>query len=67
MHDIPAIIRRFALSNICNMDQTPLPFEYLEGRTHTDLREVKLYGLEYYEVVEINDKKRWFYVFLQMA
>ena len=29
-----ATVGRYALSNICNMDQTPLPFEYLDGRTY---------------------------------
>ncbi|RPA90090.1 hypothetical protein L873DRAFT_1719449, partial [Choiromyces venosus 120613-1] len=29
--DIPCIVGRYQLQNICNMDQTPLPFEYLEG------------------------------------
>ena len=32
--DTPAEIGRYRLSNICNMDQTPLPFEYLSGRTY---------------------------------
>ena len=25
---------RYMLQNICNMDQTPIPFQYLEGRTY---------------------------------
>jgi len=32
--DEEAEIGRYRLSNICNMDQTPLPFEYLDGRTY---------------------------------
>jgi len=32
--DTPAEIGRYRLSNICNMDQTPVPFEYLSGRTY---------------------------------
>jgi hypothetical protein len=28
------IVGRFILSNILNMDQIPLPWEYLEGRTY---------------------------------
>jgi len=32
--DIPAAIGPYALANIVNMDQTPLPFEYLEERTY---------------------------------
>lgn len=27
-------VGRFSLQNVCNMDQTPLPFEYLSGRTY---------------------------------
>ena len=27
-------VGRYRLCNICNMDQTPLPFEYLSGRTY---------------------------------
>jgi hypothetical protein len=32
--DVPAVIGRYRLQNICNMDQTPIPFEYLDGRTY---------------------------------
>jgi len=32
--DIPATIGRYRLRNICNMDQTPLPFEFLSGQTY---------------------------------
>jgi len=32
--DEEAEIGRYRLSNICNMDQTPIPFEYLDGRTY---------------------------------
>ena len=32
--DVAAEVGRYRLSNICNMDQTPLPFEYLSGRTY---------------------------------
>jgi hypothetical protein len=31
--DIP-IVGRIKLSEICNMDQSPMPFEYLKGRTY---------------------------------
>ena len=27
-------VGRYELSNICNLDETPLPFEYLEGKTY---------------------------------
>ena len=32
--DTPAGITSYRWSNICNMDQTALPFEYLSGRTY---------------------------------
>jgi len=32
--DEEAEVGRYRLSNICNMDQTPLPFEYLSGRRY---------------------------------
>lgn len=35
--DSPATIGRYRLQNICNMDQTPLPFEYLEGQTYSPI------------------------------
>jgi len=31
--DVP-VVGRIKLSEICNMDQSPLPFEYLKGRTY---------------------------------
>jgi len=31
--DVP-VIGRIKLSEICNMDQSPLPFEFLKGRTY---------------------------------
>jgi len=30
-------ISRYRLQNICNMDQTPIPFEYLEGQTYNQI------------------------------
>lgn len=33
--DQPAIVGRYRLRNVCNMDQTPLPFEFLSGQTYT--------------------------------
>jgi len=30
---------RYRLQNICNMDQTPVPFEYLEGKTYNQIGE----------------------------
>jgi len=30
---VPAV-GRYWLQNICNMDQTPVPYEYLEGQTY---------------------------------
>ena len=27
-------VGRYKLAGICNIDQTPLPFEYLSGRTY---------------------------------
>lgn len=32
--DTSEVAGRYRLSNICNMDQTPLPFEYLSGQTY---------------------------------
>jgi len=32
--DIPGEVGHYRLSNICNMDQTPLLFKYLSGRTY---------------------------------
>jgi len=32
-------VGRYHLQNICNMDQTPLPFEYLEGQTYNAIRD----------------------------
>ena len=37
--DIPKAVGRYRLQNICNMDQTPLPFEYLEGQTYSTIGE----------------------------
>lgn len=37
-------IGRYRLSNIANMDQTPLPFEYLEGRTYNQKREKTIWA-----------------------
>jgi len=33
-HTGELMIGRYRLQNICNMDQTPVPYEYLEGRTY---------------------------------
>ena len=30
---LPHPVGRYELSNICNLDETPIPFEYLEGKT----------------------------------
>lgn len=35
LFDKPRDIGRYFLGSICNMDQTPLPFEYLSGRTYS--------------------------------
>jgi len=32
-------VGRYRLQNICNMDQTPVPFEYLEGKTYNQIDE----------------------------
>ena len=37
--DIPGVVGRYELSNISNMDQTPWPYEYLEGRTYNRIRD----------------------------
>ena len=37
LDDLPTPIGRYQLSNISNMDQTPLPFEYLEGQTYNKI------------------------------
>jgi len=42
--DIPAAIGQYALANIVNMDQTPLPFEYLEGRTYNQKGEKTIWA-----------------------
>lgn len=36
-------VGRFMLQNICNMDQTPVPFEYLEGRTYNQIGEKSIW------------------------
>ena len=30
------VVGRYLLSCICNMDETPLPFEFLDGQTYAD-------------------------------
>jgi len=30
------VVGRYMLDSICNMDETPLPFEYLDGQTYAD-------------------------------
>jgi len=40
--DIPGTIGRHRLANICNMDETPLPFEYLEGQTYSKVGEKRI-------------------------
>ena len=42
--DIPSTIGRYRLANICNMDQTPLPFEYLEGQTYSKVGEKTIWA-----------------------
>jgi len=42
--DQPALIGRYRLSNISNMDQTPLPFEYLEGQTYNKIGEKTIWA-----------------------
>ena len=37
IYDSLNAVGRYGLSNICNMDQTPLPFEYLSGRTYNQV------------------------------
>lgn len=37
---VPQPVGRYRLSNICNLDETPIPFEYLDRRTY-NLRGVK--------------------------
>lgn len=37
--DDPEAVGRYRLSNICNMDQTPLPFEFLTGQTYNTVGE----------------------------
>lgn len=36
-------VGRYMLQNICNMDQTPVPFEYLEGRTYNQIGEKSIW------------------------
>ncbi|RPB01809.1 hypothetical protein L873DRAFT_1566635, partial [Choiromyces venosus 120613-1] len=42
--DVLADVGRYTLSNIVNMDQTPLPFEYLEGRTYNQKGEKTIWA-----------------------
>lgn len=32
--DLPVAIRRYHLQNICNMDQTPVPYEFIVKHTY---------------------------------
>ena len=34
--DEERVVGRYLLDSICNMDETPLPFEYLDGQTYAD-------------------------------
>ena len=34
LRDQAAVVGCYWLRNVCNMDQTPIPYEYLEGRTY---------------------------------
>jgi len=34
--DEPRVVGRYLLNSICNMDETPLPFEFLDGQTYAD-------------------------------
>lgn len=36
MQDELLVVGRYLLSCICNMDETPLPFEFLDGQTYAD-------------------------------
>ena len=42
--DQSALIGHYQLSNISNMDQTPLPFEYLEGQTYNKIGEKTIWA-----------------------
>jgi len=42
--DLPTPIGRYQLSNISDMDQTPLPFEYLEGQTYNKIGEKTIWA-----------------------
>ena len=42
--DLEGDVGRYKLSNIVNMDQTPLPFEYLEGRTYNQKGEKTIWA-----------------------
>jgi len=42
--DLPGMVGRYRLQNICNMDQTPLPFKYLEGQTYSTIGEKTIWA-----------------------
>jgi len=42
--DIPGMVGRYRLQNICNMDQTPLPFKYLEEQTYSTIGEKTIWA-----------------------
>ena len=44
LDNLPTLIGRYQLSNISNMDQTPLAFEYLEGRTYNTIGEKTIWA-----------------------
>jgi len=39
-------VGRFELSNICNLDETPIPFEYLQGKTYNRVGEKTIWVKE---------------------
>jgi len=39
-------VGRYELSNICNLDETPIPFEYLQGKTYNQVGEKTIWVKE---------------------
>jgi len=39
-------VGRYELSNICNLDETPMPFEFLDGKTYNSIGEKTIWAKE---------------------
>lgn len=60
------VVGLYDLSNICNLDETPVPLQYLNGQTHNSIG-AKQYGSKKRKVDGINERLVLFSVFLQMV